>query len=227
MANTRTLAELRAEVLELGDFELDAFITETKVNEQINRSVEQLYDMIVEQAPQFGRVFAIVQTVANVDTIDFDPEHYQLLGVDWKHQNRFRPMSPVDFARRNDAQENNWGIYSDPRYQELSGSRLQFFPTPQSVFDVRVWYIENPPVLVDDVDELDFPGGWCGWVVYDAVQFFKTKAEDEITEVVMKKNELAERILRAARKRGRTGMRTRDVRGRRLGAYRDEWGWWP
>ena len=226
MANFRTLEELRAEVLDLNDMELDAFVTQSSLDDQINRSVEQLYDLIIEQVPEFGSTFEVLQSIPDEPTLPLADDFYQLLGVDWKPQNSFRRMRPLDFARRNDQQDVEWGLYSTPMFR-TEGNAIRFFPTPQSAFEVRIWYTTIAPELVADTDPLEFPNGWGSWVVFNTAEFYRIKAEDEVGEILSRKNVLTERIIRAARKRHRVGMRPRDVRGeRRQGTGRwNDWGW--
>lgn len=226
MAAPRDLDTLRDEALELADLELSTFVTEANVNRRINRSIEALWEKIADGSPfSVQAVDDTLVTVAGTSTVALPSDFYQLIGVDVKTGSEWEPAAPLDFARRNDFDRQAWSRYQRVRYLE-EGTALRLFPTPDSVYSVRVWYVPTAPELSTGTDLLNIPQGWDEWVVADVAQWYKTKAEEDISELLAKKMEVDGRILRAARKRSRTGhIRVRNVRGgRRTRGWDEDWG---
>ena len=230
----RTLAELRTEALANADMELDAFITQPYVDGLISRSVEEVHDIIANQAPRILTDYEVLSTTANDELIELSEEVYQIMAIDWFFQDRWRRMRPLDFGQRNRKQRHQWGIYLTPEWQEApeedpntsANSRIRFFPPPQSVFEIRVWFIGFPPKLELDTDRLPYPNGWDHWVVWNTVLQMKVKAEDEITEAKMRRDELSERLLRVVSKKNRTALHVRNVRDVGGDDYWDDSGWY-
>lgn len=224
----RTLEEVRAETLAIADVELDAFITADFVDDQIRRAIEELHEKMADAAPTTLTDYIIVQTVPQDELMELPPETFQLMGLDWRDDSdRWRRIDPVDFLERNFYQWPEWGPWrTRVRYQLTVDNKIRFFPSPQQAFDVRCWIIEYPTLPTGDADELVLPNGWDQYVVWTVVQVIRTKAEAELGEVLVKRQEVYERILRAARKTDRKPLRVRNVkRGRGRNRYAD-WDWY-
>ena len=216
MARTRTLVQLRTEVLQTADMEnVGAFLdtaTGGEVDRYINASIQDLYDLIVEvMGQEYFLKSNTFSTVGGTEEYTIDTtvggafeEFYALRGVDWESGDDKYPLRPYSFDERHD-DNNVWypvSIEGKPSRYRLSGSSattghtstIRLTPTPAGVGTIRLWYIPHSPLLALDTDVFDGFNGWEEYVVVDAAIKCLQKEESDTQALEVRKNRLIERI---------------------------------
>ena len=223
MARTRTLAQLRTEVLQTADMEnVGSFIdisTGGEVDRYINASIQDLYDTIIEVMGQEyflkSDTFTTIAGTSEYSVVVADDDFYQLYGVDWESGDNKWPLTPYEWQDRH--QDNiawstfrdQWGGY--PCHYRLFGDqnaatgvytpRIRLTPEPTSVQTVRLWYVPHPPLLDADADVFDGFNGWEEYVVVDAAIKLLQKEESDTQALELRKSRLLDRIRSMASKR--------------------------
>lgn len=199
-----TLAQLREFARERADQqyvsgtpEADKFITDSELNGYVNRSIEELYDLIISC---YGTDY-----YADHYDIDLDPgtesyalptAFYQLLGVDLEINSNMRyTLKPFMFQERNDFRNYPANTYQGPAYRyHLRGNNIIFQPTPTTGNTAIIWYIPLAIILSSDSDTMDGFNGWEEYVIVDAAIKMTLKQEGSVEELYRAKDDLVKRI---------------------------------
>jgi len=217
-----TLAQLREAARERADQqyvagvpETDKFVTDSELNGYVNRSISELYDLIISC---YGNDYYVgsenISLISNQSAYALPVTFYQMLGVDLViNDNNFITLKPFMFQERNQtkgypALSNSGGGYS----YHLRGSEIVFQPTPMATNSVKLWFIPLAVVLVADSDTLQGFNGWEEYVIIDAAIKMAIKQENNVEELYRSKNDMVLRIKQMADNRD-SGMpqRVQDV----------------
>lgn len=235
MARTRTLAQLRTEVLQTSDTEGATLFLGTgvggEVDRYINASIQDLYDLLVEsQGQEFflkSYEFPTVGGQAEYTISVTDADLYLVRGVDLVEGSESFPLRPYSFQDRH--QETWLGFprragmttYRLFGVQTTSGytHKIRFTPTPDSAETIRLWYIPHPPQLTSDSHVFDGFNGWEEYVVVDAAIKILQKEESDTQALELRKSRLIERIKSLAPHK--------DLGGHESVALTEEYDTWP
>lgn len=201
-----TLLQLRTLVRQRADIEASQHITDTELNNYINGSISELYDILIQK---FGDEYFLSSTTFNLvngtDLYDLPADFYKLIGVDLQ----LTPTTDYVTVKRFDFQERNRysasvlrGIYGAPQLRyHVQGSKLRFQPTPTDTNGIKLWYVPTPISLSADGDTFSGFNGWEEYVIVDAAIKCMIKEETETAPSERRKAQLIERIESAAGKR--------------------------
>lgn len=200
MARTRTLGNLRADVRQRADLVSSQFVTDAEVNENINQSIAELYDLIVSirGSDYFEKVAPTITTTSNVGLYALPPDFYQLIRVEANLSGFIVPLLAFTQAEH--------GVLS--QYPVQSG---------QSII---VKYVPLPLRLVSDADTFDGFGGWEEYVVVDAAMKCLEKEESDTGALALRLAKMTARIQNMAPNRdGWQPSRRQDMRRAPLSPY--------
>lgn len=179
MARTRTLAQLRDDVLKRADREnASARFPPSEVNEYINQSIADLYDQICAAR---GRAFFRATTApfpcdGTTTIFPFPGQFYELLGVRLDlgsgQSIELESFTPLEEAELLSSPTNC--SFRIPKYS-LYGDNIQLLPVQSTGKNLYVDYIQASVRLVSDGDTFDGYGGWEEFVILDAARKVATK----------------------------------------------------
>lgn len=211
MAYNVTLLELRTKIRQRADLVTNKkFITDPELNDWINDSIAELYDLLVTS---FGEDYYHViadpfSTVAGqalypIDgTVITTGDFFKLAGLDVSLGGIWVPMKRFMPAERTRGQLANWSLsnYANARYR-LNGSNLEFAPAPSGVFQVRQRHVPAAPKLTKDADTFDSINAWHMYVVWDVAGQALEKSDRDSSAAIARKMEQKQRIESASKNR--------------------------
>ena len=224
MARTRTVAELITESLQLADMESVSNFVDNSLNGEttryINQGIAELYDLMIQSFGEEWYMFQNQSIVTEAGTAEYDifgdatDNFYLLRGVDLVvDSNTCIPLSPYNFLDRHQDSRltsrsglgRNAGAQMQYRLTgDLGGDggegaagdyqpRIRFTPTPQAAHTIRLWYFGHAPELVDG-DSWDGFNGWEEYATVFAAIKLRNKEESDTTDLLLRKQELVQRI---------------------------------
>ena len=103
---SRTLAQLRTEVLYLADMDANNNLIDTttggEVDRYINQGIKELYDLIISNSDQHFYLSSstAITTSSGTDIYNLPADFYLLLGVDYVDGNTIRTLQPYNWNER-------------------------------------------------------------------------------------------------------------------------------
>lgn len=205
-----TLAELKQRALLRADMANSSFISDSEAEEYVLGSMGELYDLIIENGGhevfvRSGAVLSVPGT-STYSVVPFDPiQVYKILDVTIPWDGKERRLRKASFHDRfrHQGLGTGWTHWSQIRYVENgvdnSGNRrIQFFPTPQSVHNLTVYFLPVPDKLFGTNPEIlgSFQSfsGWTEYVVVDAAMKMLEKEESDTRNLQVRKALLTDRI---------------------------------
>lgn len=194
MARPVTFGEMKLRARQRADQVNSTFIKEPELEQYINDSITELYDVLVQK---FGSDYYIkdfeFQTVQGVRDYDLPADFYKLKGVDLirGQQDRDVTLKPFMFIERNKR-----SLFDNFRYR-IVGSQISFLQ-PDTSRSIRLWYVPISERLVDDSDTFDGINGYEEYVIIDAAIKMLTKEESDTQVLMQQKMMMLQRIEEAA-----------------------------
>ena len=206
MARTRTLAEMRTEARRAADMENSGFVADAEVTRQINQSIADLYDMLVEaRGEEYYRTSTTLSTVAGTATVALPSDFYKSLGYDVTIAGDDKTIQPMEWSRRNDFEDSSGWAYSGRIFYQEEGASVRFWPTPGAVHTVTLWYIPHATELANDGDTFDGINGWERYVIYDTAIWLRNKEDSPTDGLLIERDRVEQRITRMAKERSMQG----------------------
>lgn len=203
MSNTATLSDLRTRVRRRADMENSSFVSDSELNQYINESLSELYDMFVNEYEDY-----VVQKLDTTITgqeeynivTDFGIDNFmKIVGIDLKTGNRTINLQRFMFAERNSIQNTpivNTAFEHNIQYSVL-GKNIKFI-NDQGNNDITIWFIPcfEPMIASDQIDDVApfLCPGWEEYAVVDAASKCLIKEESDNTQLEQEKAQLRERI---------------------------------
>lgn len=169
MARTQTLLNLRLQARQRADRETSTFVTDAEVNEFINQSWAETYEVICESGEDYYLQQSSFSTVAGTDTYALPDAHYKTRGVDVVGTDgSIITAKRFNFAERNMYQVPGFWTFGNPISFAVEAQNLVFRPIPGGVYPVVLWYYPAPARMTDDGETIDGVAGWEEAAVLDA-----------------------------------------------------------
>lgn len=200
-----TLSSLRTRVRERADMKNSNFVEDSELNQYINSSYQELYDILVTSFEDYYTLPPVSFSIAsgsNYYTLPTD--FYKLRGVDAKlDSDNYYTMQPFDFANRNKFNQSLLVLNSANYYKQyrIVGGRLYITPEDNASGDYRIWYVPRATTLTSDSSTLDGINGWEEYIVVDAARKCLDKEESDTSALAQEKEMLRQRIINASAKR--------------------------
>lgn len=224
-AGEMSLGQIRLNAQRECDRQNSNFLTTAEWNFNINNSLFELYDLLIDAYEDYyfaepayfttngsSSSYPLpngVLTFQNESGGNFvPPPFYKLCGVDLgvsNAQTGWVSMKKYMFADRNkyfypNTQSTIYGVFN--MQYRLLGQSLQFIPLPSGNQPMRMWYIPRMVMLLKDTD-LTTSGvsGWMEYVIVDAAIKALEKEESDTQALMLRKAELKRRIEAASNNR--------------------------
>jgi hypothetical protein len=199
-----TLATMRERVRARADMKNSLFVEEDELNQYINSSYQELYDLLVASFEDYYTLPPVTVTITTGSTIDLPTDFYKLRGVDGKlDNNNFYTLQPFQFAERNINRQGVGILNASQWYTQyrIVGNKIYITPEDNAAGDYRLWYIPKCTTLLLDTDTLDGINGWEEYIVVDAARKCLQKEESDTSAMVQEKEMLRQRIINMAARR--------------------------
>lgn len=154
MSYTRTLLQLRTAVQINGQYENSTDITTTVLNDYINRSILEGYQLIVAKWEDYYTILGTtISVVANTDSYALPTDFYKLRKLEIQTTNgRWTKLLPHDLDS-----SHTFRTIINRRYRyRLQGGNIVLVPTPTGPETIRPYYIPTAPQLAADGDTITF-----------------------------------------------------------------------
>jgi len=200
-----TLSSLRTRVRARADMKNSNFVEDSELNQYINSSYQELYDLLVASFEDYYTAAPTSFTIASgSNTYTLPADFYKLRGVDFSSDgSNYYTMMPFDFANRNNL-NNNVGVLALSQYQNqyrIVGDKIYITPEDNAAGSYRIWYVPRATVLTVDASTLDGINGWEEYVVVDAARKCLAKEESDTSFLVQEKEMLRQRIIAMSARR--------------------------
>ncbi len=225
VAGENTLGQLRLNAQRQADRVGSNFLTTAEWNFNINNSLFELYDILIDTYDDYyfaqpayfttdgtNSTYMLpngVLTFNDVSGTPFvAPPFYKLAGVDLGVNNSptgWVTMNKYNFIDRNqyfypNTQSTLYGVFN-MQYRVL-GNQLTFIPLPSGNQPIRMWYIPRMVMLLKDTDTTTSGvSGWQEYVIVDAAIKALEKEESDTSALMMRKQALLKRIEASAQNR--------------------------
>ena len=195
MARTVTFAELKDRSRRRGDFVNNNFISDAELEQYINDSIAELYDLLVSR---FGNDYYFsedtITLVSGQIEYDLPSDFYKMVGVDLQlsASGERLTMKPFMFVERNRDQE-----FDPYRRYRIVGNTFRLMESSTNVTSggiITLYYIPAPTILTDDADTFDGISGWEEYVIIDAAIKMRVKEETDTKDLELAKQRMIQRI---------------------------------
>lgn len=223
-AGTLTLAQLRTQIRERSDQKnasgvyTTSFITDSELNNYINQSYFELYDILVQK---FGDDYYVAPALEF--TADGSSQLYAFPnGTNYGAAPAFYKFMGLDLALGGETNSDGWvtvrnfmfsdrNRYAVPNFQSfygvtnlryrITGNYLYLTPVPSGGQIFRLWYVPRMTELSSDSDTVDGVSGWTEYIIVDACIKILAKEESDTSVFLEQKRGLLGRIEAAAENR--------------------------
>jgi hypothetical protein len=219
MADTKTLAQLRADARERADMTNSQFISDATFNGWINDGIKELWDKLTAAVEDY-QMSDLSFTLTSGNTRAVPSDFYKLRAIDdLSDPDNPKTVRKFMFGERNDYSTNRFSLPFDQFsvvVYRLVGSLIYFMPPEQAARPYRLWYTPIATPLVNDTDTFDGINGWYEYPVLIAARKALAKEESDTTEINRQIKEQVDRIdaLKGSRDQN-TPERVTRVRNRR------------
>lgn len=220
MASIVTLTELRDRVKQAANVEVasnSALFTAAELDNNINKGLAKLYDLIISQQDQPYYLSSIAfNTVLNTDTYKIGvgqlinvSDFYKGKGIDISFgQQIVISARPFMWSERNRFKWYPGWIYSQPVFYQFTGKSsgavasapldsVKLIPMPSGQFNCTLWYYPVLAPLVNGGDQFDGINNFEEYAVLDAAKKLVLKQErfDHVGALSAQMAEEKERIM--------------------------------
>lgn len=182
MARSRTLGDMRSDVRLRADMPGNQFVTDSEINEYLNQSLAELYDMLIAaRGQEYYIATQTITTSAATETYALPATHYETLYVELDYSGSRVRMGSYSLHERAEiigTADANPGV---PRRFRLSAGNISFLPVPDAAYTIRHFYAPACPRLTSDSDSFDGVDGWEEYAIWRAVVYVRQKEDLDVT----------------------------------------------
>jgi hypothetical protein len=183
--------------------ERSSFVSDAEVNQYINDSYLELYDILVTKFEDYY-ISTSISTITAA-TIALPTDFYKLVGLDRtvsEGSSEYYPLKPFNFHNRNRKGYLGlrYGMYPDVQYRIL-GNNIELVPNDMAGGTYKLWYVPRATVMASDSSTIDGVNGWEEYIVIDAAMKCLAKEESDVSVFLVEKQAIKKRIEEAAQNR--------------------------
>lgn len=204
-----TLSTLRTSARRKADMVGSTFVSDSELTEYINKSIAELYDILVSA---YGEDYFVASatftgtgaesyllTAAPISISNF----YKLKGLDVNDGGSWVSLRSFQFSERNRRENVGAGNVADDYRYRIAGDRLYFEINnpPPTGMQFKLWYIPTPTALSADGDTFDGKNSWEEYVTLDVGIKCLIKEESDTSALAAQKQACLRRITEMAANR--------------------------
>lgn len=173
-----TLAELRQNCRDDGDYNNSAVITNTLLTRWINLAIGRYCDLLDKTHEGWRDTTGTRSTVNGTATVTLPDDFLKAKAIDILIDGKPAPL------RRFGGREHYGYRYQSgrPVGYRIRGNLLVLYPTPDAVYTISFEYVPARPRLVNDADSIDIPNGWESFITESALWFADKKEERSLAD---------------------------------------------
>lgn len=212
MARSRTLVNLRTDVRQRANLENSTFVTDAELNEYINQSIAELYDLLVQaQGHDYYLTSYTFNTADGTTDYTLPADFYQVISVRGSIRGANITFEPWQDWHRT-LLEPIPGYRGVPTSFRVRQGNITILPTPNGVYPVTMEYLPCSARLANDSDTWDGYNGWEEYAIWRAVSYCQAKERTDPGFAMAQIAKLEDRIRRLAGNRNQFGPdKIRDV----------------
>ena len=196
-----TLLQIREFALARADMQHSNFRDTTQLNYMINKSAEELYDILVSRFEDYYSKSVEFNIAPGNDGYLLAQSIYKLRGVDYSNGGTWITLHPFTFEERNRGNRYGANLLANRRYRWM-GQDFKVMPPDQAAGKYRLWYIPRFTDMVTDSDVLDFNlEQWVDYIVVDVGIKLLQQEESDTAVLMAQKAGLMARITSMASNR--------------------------
>lgn len=204
-------------------FTADTNISTSDILTLVQESARALSGLL-DRSDWYFATTAQLNTLAGIAVVSLPTNFASLLQLHWDKGDG--QMVPIGLANLEDVKPSdgvlNWQT-TCPEYR-LSGNTLEFFPTPDQVYDLVCRYTTGI-FITTAADTLFGQVGWDEWVLYDCCCKIRQAQDKDYSSFAAERAQKLEDI--RGKRRDRAGVTTvRDVRATSRETLAQPWAWW-
>lgn len=181
-----TLLQFRNRVRDRADLVADMFVTDATLNQWINDSISELYDLLLQASEDWYVVSTPVTVTSPASSFSAPAGMIRFHGLDRDiGGGKYEPIKRGVFRERL--------TYTERRYV-LTKQTLLLFPATSAPGSYVAWYTPAFTTLAADGDSFDGVNGWEEYVVVDVAMKARVKGEEEAGDLMTAKALLRGRI---------------------------------
>lgn len=178
MARSRTLGQMRSDVRLRADLVGNQFVTDSELNEYINQSIAELYDLLVESRGQeYYITTQTITTSANTEYYALPADHYTTIYVELEYGGTRARLGSYSMHERARLIGSTPAFVATPRAFRLAAGNVSFLPVPDGVYTIRHFYVPACARLVSDSDTFDGVDGWEEYAIWRTVAYVQQKEQ--------------------------------------------------
>lgn len=153
-----TLAELRAQVRFLGDYQNVQKFPDADVNTLLQKAFKSFWQIVADSHEGHWDTMASVTASANIGFVALPSDAWRIQAID-----RLDGVDPIELIQVGVSDRNKWGISTGkPQAYRLVARGANLYPTPDATYTLNVHYTPLAPNLAESQ-----PREWFnGWEEY-------------------------------------------------------------
>lgn len=201
--NKVSLAQLKELCRQRADMENSNFITDSELTSLINLSYGEYYDLILSNYEDDYTVEYELTISSGETSCPLPSDFMKLRGVDYKVSvDDYIKVSKFQFSDRNKSP------FPRRKRYRIIGDKISFLPNKECEGEYRLWYIPVYPKLTADYDTIGGVNGWEDLVVIQTAIYMLQKEESDVTNLMVQKAQIIERISSMSANRDAGGIET-------------------
>lgn len=177
---TVSLSNLRLRARRRADMENSQFISDAEANDMINEAYCELYDLLVSAYENYYAKWYNFTTTPGTVSYALPSDFYKLISLDMQVGNLYATLYPYQEMERNASLATSYSI-------------------PAS--NLRMRYVPNPTLLVNDSDAIDFINGWEALLITDVAVMMLEKEESDTAQLEARRERQYQRVMQMSHNR--------------------------
>lgn len=193
---TITLSNLRNTIRRRCDRENSNFVTDSELNDYINASYSELYDLLVGVYQDFYTTSTTAVVSSGNSSFSVPNDFYKLRAIDRQLSgDEYISLEKFNFSERNNKYSNTTNFNSNYNIKyRLVGNSIELLPNAEAPGTYRIWYIPVYTTLSSDGDVLDGVNGWEEYIINDVCIKMLDKEESDSSPFQRGKSQQLARI---------------------------------
>ena len=198
MARSRSLGDMRSDVRLRADLPANNFVSDSEINEYLNQSIAELWDLLVAARGQEYYVTRYAFTTApNTELYALPADHFETLYLECFVNNQRIRMRPYSLHERAPI----LGVTQLPARPyafRLQGTQISLLPIPDSTYPCTLFYAPAAVRLTNDADTFDGIDGWEEYAIWRAVAYVQQKEQLDFSFAMGFVGSIKDRVQRLA-----------------------------
>ena len=174
------------------------FISDSELNNFINMSYAELYDLLVSRFEDYFTITSTETVTAGNNSFAVPSDFYKLRGVDRQigGSSDFYALLKFNFSERNWRNRRlNRTLFGQSNINyRLVGNNVELIPEDHAAGTYKLWYVPTFTALSSDSDTVDGVNGWEEFIIVDACIKCLEKEESSTNTFERQKAKLERRI---------------------------------